>query len=147
MDMRLEVIVLPVADVDRAKAFYRSAGFREDLDYGTGDDFRVVQYTPPGSEASIVFGKGITDARPGSVRGLQLVVSDVEAARTELIGRGVEVDEVFHDVGSVFHHLSPYYLVPGPDPDRRGYRSYARFADPDGNLWVIQEVNQRGPNR
>jgi catechol 2,3-dioxygenase-like lactoylglutathione lyase family enzyme len=147
MDMRLEVIVLPVGDVDRAKAFYRSAGFREDLDYSTGEDFRVVQFTPPGSEASIVFGKGLTDARPGSVRSVQLVVSDVEAARAELMSRGVEVDEVFHDIESVFHHLSPAFHVPGPDPERRDYRSYAQFADPDGNLWVIQEVNQRAPNR
>jgi catechol 2,3-dioxygenase-like lactoylglutathione lyase family enzyme len=145
--MRLEVIVLPVADVDRAKAFYRSAGFREDLDFSTGEDFRVVQFTPPGSEASIVFGKGLTEARPGSVRGLQLVVSDIEAARARLIGAGVDVDDVFHDIGGVFYHLSPSYEIPGPDPDRRDYRSFARFSDPDGNHWVIQEVKRRASNR
>jgi catechol 2,3-dioxygenase-like lactoylglutathione lyase family enzyme len=145
--MRLEVIVLPVADVDRAKAFYRSAGFREDLDFSTGEDFRVVQFTPPGSEASIVFGKGLTEARPGSVRGLQLVVSDIEAARARLIGAGVDVDDVFHDIGGVFYHLSPFYEIPGPDPDRRDYRSFARFSDPDGNHWVIQEVKRRASNR
>jgi catechol 2,3-dioxygenase-like lactoylglutathione lyase family enzyme len=147
LDLRLEVIVLPVADVDRAKAFYRSAGFREDLDFSTGEDFRVVQFTPPGSEASIVFGKGLTEARPGSVRGLQLVVSDIEAARARLIGAGVDVDDVFHDIGGVFYHLSPFYEIPGPDPDRRDYRSFARFSDPDGNHWVIQEVKRRASNR
>jgi catechol 2,3-dioxygenase-like lactoylglutathione lyase family enzyme len=145
--MRLEVIVLPVADVDRAKAFYRSAGFREDLDFSTGEDFRVVKFTPPGSEASIVFGKGLTEARPGSVRGLQLVVSDIEAARARLIGAGVDVDDVFHDIGGVCYHLSPFYEIPGPDPDRRDYRSFARFSDPDGNHWVIQEVKRRASNR
>ena len=133
--------------MDRAKAFYRSAGFREDLDFSAGDDFRVVQFTPPGSEASIVFGNGITEARPGSVRGLLLVVGNIEAARAELITRGIEVDDVFHDIGGVFYHLSPFYEIPGPDPDRRDYRSYARFSDPDGNLWVIQEVSGRASNR
>ena len=140
VEMKLEVVVLPVSDVDRTKAFYRAAGFREDLDYAAGEDFRVVQFTPPGSGTSIVFGIGITAAQPGSLQGLQLVVSDIEAARTELIGRGVEVTDVFHDIGGVFYHVSPAYEIPGPDPDRRDARSFARFSDPDGNGWVLQEL-------
>jgi catechol 2,3-dioxygenase-like lactoylglutathione lyase family enzyme len=145
--MKLEVIVLPVSDVDRAKDFYRSLGFREDIDYASGDDFRVVQFTPPRSEASIVFGKGISAALPGSVQGLQLVVRDIEAARAALAERGVDVTDVFHEIGGIFYHLSPEYEVPGPDPDRRDYGSFARFSDPDGNGWVLQEVNQRSPGR
>jgi len=147
MDLKLELIVLPVSDVDAAKAFYRSAGFREDLDYAAGDDFRVVQFTPPGSAASITFGKGLTAAVPGSVQGLVLVVSDIEAAVTELTGRGIDVADVFHDIGGVFYHLSPFYEIPGPDPDRRSYGSFARFQDPDGNGWVLQEVTRRAPGR
>jgi catechol 2,3-dioxygenase-like lactoylglutathione lyase family enzyme len=139
--------VLPVSNVDRAKAFYRSAGFREDIDYSSGEDFRVVQFTPPASGASIVFGKGITGAPPGSVDGLQLVVSDIDAARAELIGRGVDVSDVFHDIGGVFYHLSPAFEIPGLDPDRRDYRSFARFSDPDGNGWVLQEVRTPRPGR
>ena len=147
MDMRLEVVVIPVSDVDDAKAFYLQAGFREDLDYASGADFRVVQLTPPGSSASIVFGLGITAAIPGSVGGLQLVVPDIEAARSDLIGRGVDVSDVFHDMGGVFYHLSPAWEVPGRDPAGRGYASFARFADPDGNGWVLQEVQHRPPGR
>jgi catechol 2,3-dioxygenase-like lactoylglutathione lyase family enzyme len=147
VEMKLEVVVLPVSDVDDAKTFYLSAGFREDLDYSSGDDFRVVQFTPPGSGASIVFGTGITNALPGSVEGLQLVVADIEAARTALISRGVAVTDVFHDIGGVFYHRSPAYEIPGVDPDRRAYGSFARFADPDGNEWVLQEVRQRAPGR
>lgn len=147
MDMRLEVVVLPVRHVDDAKQFYRSAGFREDIDYAAGRDFRVVQFTPPGSPTSIVFGTGITAAPPGSVQGLLLVVSDIEAARAELLARGLDVSEVFHDIGSVFYHLSPAYEVPGPDPAGRDYASFARFCDPDGNGWVIQEVKEPPPSR
>ena len=147
MDMKLEVVVLPVTDVDRAKTFYQAAGFREDFDYASGDDFRVVQFTPPGSEASIVFGKGITAAAPGSVDGLQLVVSDIEAARSDLIRRGVDVSGVFHDMGGVFYHRSPFWEVPGCDPAGRDYASFARFGDPDGNGWVLQEVKHRSPGR
>jgi catechol 2,3-dioxygenase-like lactoylglutathione lyase family enzyme len=147
MDMKLEVVVLPVSDVDRAKAFYRCAGFREDFDYASGDDFRVVQFTPPGSETSIVFGKGITRAAQGSVGGLQLVVSDIDAARSELVGRGLDVGDVFHDMGGVFYHCSPWWEVPGRDPAGRDYVSFARFSDPDGNGWVLQEVKQRAPGR
>ena len=145
--MKLEVIVLPVSDVDRAKAFYDCAGFREDFDYASGEDFRVVQFTPPGSEASVVFGIGITGAVPGSVGGLQLVVPDIETARSDLIGRGVDVTDVFHDVGGVFHHDSPAWEVPGRDPAGRDYASFARFTDPDGNGWVLQEVRHRPPSR
>jgi catechol 2,3-dioxygenase-like lactoylglutathione lyase family enzyme len=147
MDMKLEVVVLPVSDVDRAKAFYQRAGFREDFDYASGDAFRVVQFTPPGSEASIVFGLGITEAHPGSVGGLQLVVSDIDAARSELIRRGLDVCDVFHDMGGVFYHGSPWWEVPGRDPAGRDYVSFARFSDPDGNGWVLQEVKQRAPGR
>ena len=145
--MRLEVIVLPVRQVDRAKEFYRSAGFREDIDYASGDDFRVVQFTPPRSEASIVFGKGITSAPPGSVQGLLLVVANIEAARAELLVRGVDVGEVFHDMGCVFYHESRAHELPGPDPAGRDHASFARFSDPDGNGWLIQQVKQRAPGR
>ena len=139
MDMKLAVVVLPVSDVDRAKRFYRLAGFREDIDHASGDDFRVVQFTPPGSEASITFGTGITTEAAGSARGLHLVVTDVEAARTDLLARGVDVSDVFHDLGGVFYHASPAYEVPGPDPARRHLGSFARFSDPDGNAWVLLE--------
>jgi catechol 2,3-dioxygenase-like lactoylglutathione lyase family enzyme len=141
--MKLEAVVLPVTDVDRAKAFYRRLGFREDIDYVSGADFRVVQLTPPGSRASIVFGIGITAAPPGSVQGLHLVVPDIEAVHTELISRGVDVSGVFHDMGRVFYHHSPAWEIPGADPDRRDYSSFARFTDPDGNGWVLQEVRTR----
>ena len=139
MDLRLEIIVLPVDEVDRAKAFYRSAGFREEVDYACGPDFRVVRFTPPGSEASIVFGAGITSARPGSVQGLVLAVPDLGAARHELLAHGIAVSEIFHDSGGVFYHLAPAYLEAGPDPSGRDRASFARFSDPDGNGWVIEE--------
>lgn len=147
MDMKLEVIALPVSDIDRAKAFYRSIGFREDFDFASGESFRVVQFTPPGSEASIVFGDGITDRLAGSVHGLQLVVPDIEAARERLTERGVDVTEVFHDIGGVFYHHSPSYEIPGPEPSGRDYASFARFNDPDGNGWVLQQVKARAPGR
>jgi catechol 2,3-dioxygenase-like lactoylglutathione lyase family enzyme len=147
VDMKLEVVVLPVFDVDRAKAFYRAIGFREDLDYASGDDFRVVQFTPPGSAASIVFGVGVTDRPPGSVRGLQLVVPYIGAARAQLIAQGAEVTDFFHDIGALFYHQSQAYEIPGPDPDRRDYSSFARFSDPDGNGWVLQELKERAPGR
>ena len=147
MDLKLEVVVLPVSDVDRAKAFYRRAGFREDYDYASGEDFRVVQFTPPGSEASIVFGIGITAAAPGSVGGLQLIVPDIVAARSDLTQRGIDVGDVFHDMGGVFYHRSPEWEVPGRDPAGRDYVSFARFCDPDGNGWVLQEVKHRPPVR
>jgi len=147
MDMKLEVVVVPVSDVDRAKHFYKALGWREDADVVTGEDFRVVQLTPPGSACSVIFGTGVTSAGPGSVEGLHLVVSDVVAARAELADRGVEVSEVFHDEGGLFHHAGDTARVGGPDPDRRTYASYASFSDPDGNGWVLQEVTTRLPGR
>jgi catechol 2,3-dioxygenase-like lactoylglutathione lyase family enzyme len=139
VDFGLELVVIPVANVERAKAFYRAAGFREDFDYASGSNFRVVQFTPPGSGAAIVFGHGITDAAPGSAQGLHLLVSDVAAARAVLIARGVEVTEEFHDVGGFFYRFDASFEVPGPDPARRPHRSFARFRDPDGNGWVLEE--------
>ena len=147
MDMKLEVVLLPVADVDRAKQFYEGLGWRLDADFPVGDDFRVVQLTPPGSDAAIIFGDGVTSAAPGSVDGLQLVVSDIEAARAELAGRGVDISEVFHDAGGVFHHAGTEARVPGPAPERGSYGSFASFSDPDGNGWIVQEVTARLPGR
>jgi predicted enzyme related to lactoylglutathione lyase len=147
IDMKLEVVVVPVSDVDRAKRFYGSLGWRLDADFATGEDFRVVQFTPPGSTCSIIFGKGITSAAPGSVEGLQLVVFEIEAARAELVGRGVDITEPFHDVGGVFHHAGVEGRVSGPDPERRSYGTFASFSDPDGNSWLLQEVKTRLPGR
>jgi catechol 2,3-dioxygenase-like lactoylglutathione lyase family enzyme len=130
VDMKLEVVVIPVADVDRAKRFYGDLGWRLDADFVVGDEFRVVQFTPPGSPCSIHFGTGITSAVPGSAQGLYLVVSDIEAARAELVDRGADVSEVFHRAGPGKPALS------GPHPERGSYRSYASFSDPDGNSWL-----------
>jgi len=139
-DMKLEVVIIPVSDVDRAKRFYGSLGWRLDADFARGDAFRVLQFTPPGSACSIRFGTGITSAVPGSAQGLYLVVSDIEAARAELIGLGVEVSEVFHRaVGEAPRR--------GPHPQRQTYSSYATFSDPDGNGWLLQEVTARLPGR
>jgi catechol 2,3-dioxygenase-like lactoylglutathione lyase family enzyme len=143
--MRLELVVLPVSDVDRAKAFYRLAGFREDLDYAAGEAFRVVRLTPPGSATSIVFGTGITGAPPGSADGLHLLVPDLKAAIGALRHAGVDVTDAFHDLGGVFHRHSPEYEVPGRDPAQRDAASFARFSDPDGNGWVLQEQRTRAP--
>jgi len=139
VDMKLEVVTLPVSDVDRAKSFYQSLGWRLDGDFDFSDDIRAVQLTPPHSGCSISFGKGLTKAEPGSAQRLELVVSDIEAARDDLISRGVEVSEVFHRDGG--------RLLPGPDPERRSYLSYASFSDPDGNGWLLQEVTTRLPGR
>ena len=147
LDMKLEAIVLPVSDVDRAKGFYEQLGWRLDSDFVTGENFRVVQLTPPGSATSIVFGNGITTAVPGSVQGLHLAVSDIESARDQLVDHGVEVGEVFHDADGVFHHARDEGHVAGPDPERRDYSSFASFSDPDGNDWVLQEIKQRAPGR
>jgi catechol 2,3-dioxygenase-like lactoylglutathione lyase family enzyme len=147
MDMKLEVVVLPVADVDRAKAFYQSLEWRLDADFQTGPDFRVVQLTPPGSACSIIFGTGVTTAAPGSVEGLQLVVFDIDAARDELAAHGVDVSEVFHDAGGVFHHGGTEGRVPGPAPEHADYGSFVSFDDPDGNGWIVQEVKTRLPGR
>ena len=141
VQMNLEVVAIPVADVERAKSFYGGLGWRLDADFVVGDAFRVVQFTPPGSLCSIHFGIGITSAAPGSAQGMYLVVSDIEAARAELVERGAEVSEVYHRAGPGTPPLS------GPDPDRRSYRSYASFSDPDGNGWLLQEVTQRLPGR
>jgi len=138
VDFKLELVLVPVSDVDRAKAFYtEQAGFNLDVDHRVSDEFRVVQLTPPGSACSITIGKGITDATPGSVRGTHLVVSDIEAARAELVGRGVDVGEV--------RHFESGRWVPGPDPERRDYGSFADFSDPDGNTWVLQEARRSEP--
>ena len=147
MDMRLEIVVLPVSDVDRAKEFYLGLGWRLDADFVVDDDFRVVQLTPPGSPCSIIFGAGVTDAAPGSAGGLYLVVDDIEAARAELVGNGAQVTEIFHDADGVFHHAGTTARVPGPDPERRSYCSFASFSDPDGNGWMLQEVTTRLPGR
>jgi len=147
VDMKLEVVVIPVADVDRAKRFYGGLGWRLDADLVRGDAFRVVQLTPPGSPCSIIFGRGVTSAAPGSAQGLHLVVSDIEAARAALVDRGVEVSDVFHDVGGVFHHAGREGRLGGPDPARRSYASFASFSDPDGNGWLFQEVTARLPGR
>jgi catechol 2,3-dioxygenase-like lactoylglutathione lyase family enzyme len=141
VDMKLEVVVIPVSDVDRAKRFYGGLGWRLDADFVRGDEFRVVQYTPPSSSCSIHFGTGVTSAAPGSVQGLYLIVSDIEAARAQLVSCGVGVSEVFHRSGPREVRLS------GPDPARRSYASFASFSDPDGNSWLIQEVTARLPGR
>ena len=147
VDMRLEVVLLPVSDVDRAKDFYAGLGWRLDADFPVGDDFRVVQLTPPGSQCSVIFGDGVTTAAPGSVEGLQLAVSDIDAARAALAGRGVDVSEVFHDAGGVFHHGGTEARVAGPAPDHASYGSFASFDDPDGNGWILQEITTRLPGR
>ena len=150
MDMKLEVVVVPVSDVDRAKDFYKRMGFREDIDYDSGKGFRVVQLTPSGSACSIIFGKGITSARPGSIDRLVLAVYDIDATRNELRSHGVEVSEVFHDAGGGLaggFHAGTEVRVPGPDPQGRSYGSYASFSDPDGNEWLLQEIKERLPGR
>lgn len=147
VSMKLEVLVIPVADVDRAKAFYGNLGWREDADFATGPDFRVIQFTPPGSEASIIFGTGLTNAAPGSFDGLHLTVFDIDAARADLVGRGVDVGEVFHDAGGVFHHAGDAERVPGAADDHASYGSFAAFADSEGNTWFLQEIKQRLPGR
>jgi catechol 2,3-dioxygenase-like lactoylglutathione lyase family enzyme len=143
VDMKLEVVVLPVSDADRAKRFYSDLGWRLDLDYSPADDYRVIQFTPPGSGCSVIFGNNVTEAAPGSAQGLHLIVSDIHAARDQLLRRGVEIGEPFHDAGGIFHHVSAKYLVRGPNPQRKSYASYASFRDPDGNGWILQEVTAR----
>jgi catechol 2,3-dioxygenase-like lactoylglutathione lyase family enzyme len=147
MDMKLEVVVVPVSDVDRAVQFYKNLGWRLDADFATDEDFRVVQVTPPGSPASVIFGTHVTDQEPGTAQGLQLVVDDIEAARQELVAHGADPSEVFHDAGGVFHHAGTDNRVPGPAPDRSSYGSFLSFSDPDGNGYVLQEVTTRLPGR
>ena len=147
VDMKLEVVVIPVSDVDRAKQFYAGLGWRLDVDIAKDDQFRVVHFTPPGSQCSLLFGKGVTTAEPGSAQGLHLIVSDVVAARAALVERGVGVSDVFHDAGGLFHHAGEEGRVNGPHPKRGSYGSFASFSDPDGNGWVFQEVTTRLPGR
>ncbi len=147
MDMRLEVVVVPVADVDRAKDFYKALGWRLDADFTGSADFRVVQLTPPGSACSVIIGTGISSAVPGSAQGLNLVVADIDAARAELADRGADISEVFHDAGGVFHHAGTEGRVPGPAPNHQSYGSFASFSDPDGNQWFVQEITTRLPGR
>ncbi len=152
VDMKFEVIVIPVSDVDRAKEFYGRLGWRLDADYDNGKDFRVIQFTPPASGCSVIFGKNVTAAVPGSSQGLYLIVSDIQAARAELVALGVNATEVFHDGGGVYAGPDQPYLfgrlrVSGPDPEHRSYRTFASFSDPDGNGWLLQEITTRLPGR
>ena len=153
VEMKLEVVVIPVSDVDRAKRFYGGLGWRLDADYASDDGyFRVIQFTPPGSGCSVIFGRNVTAAAPGSAQGLYLIVADVEAARQDLLGRDVVIGEVFHDAAGVYAGSDEPYLfgrvrVAGPDPARGSYRSFASFSDPDGNGWLFQELTQRAPGR
>jgi catechol 2,3-dioxygenase-like lactoylglutathione lyase family enzyme len=146
LDMKLEVIVIPVSDVGRAADFYERLGWRKDADIVNGDS-RILQFTPPGSPCSIIFGTGTTPAAPGTAQFLHLVVTDIEAARTELVGKGVDASEVFHDAGGGYNRFDPAVRASGPDPDRRTYASFVTFDDPDGNLWLLQEITTRFPGR
>ena len=152
VDMKLEIVVIPVSDVNRAKAFYASLGWRLDADFAADDDYRVIQFTPPGSGCSVIFGKNITAAAPGSAQGLYLIVSDIEAASNDLVRRGVKISEIFHGGGNVHTGTDEPYLfgrvrVGGADPERGSYRSFASFKDPDGNCWLFQEITARLPGR
>jgi catechol 2,3-dioxygenase-like lactoylglutathione lyase family enzyme len=146
-EMRLEVVLVPVSDVDRAKAFYGSLGWRLDADLAVDATYRVVQLTPPGSACSLIFGQGVTSSPPGSAEGLQLTVYDIDDARADLIERGVAVSEIFHDVTGVFHHAGNIGRQSGPAPEHASYGSFASFEDPDGNGWLLQEIKTRLPGR
>jgi catechol 2,3-dioxygenase-like lactoylglutathione lyase family enzyme len=146
-EMKLEVVVVPVSDVDRAKRFYGGLGWRLDADLAVDDGYRVVQLTPPGSACSIIFGEGLTSAAPGSSEGLQLSVYDIDAARADLLARGVEVSETFHDATGVFRHAGTDGRVGGPAPEHADYGSFVAFNDPDGNGWLLQEIKARLPGR
>ncbi len=147
VDMKLEVVVIPVSDVGRAKEFYANLGWRLDADYDNGKDFRIIQFTPPGSGCSVIFGKNVTPAAPGSAQGHYLIVSDIQAARKELLDRGVQISEAFHNEGVYAGADEPFLFgrvrVSGPDPEHRSYRSFASFRDPDGNGWLFQEITTR----
>jgi catechol 2,3-dioxygenase-like lactoylglutathione lyase family enzyme len=152
VDMKFEIVVIPVSDVDRAKEFYARLGWRLDADYDNGKDFRVIQFTPPGSGCSVIFGRNVTGAAPGSAQGLYLIVDDIEAARKNLLGHSIAVSEVFHGASDVYSGPDEPYLfgrirVNGPDPEHRSYRSFASFRDPDGNGWLFQEITTRLPGR
>jgi len=150
-DMKFEIVVIPVSDVERAKQFYSKLGWRLDADFGNGNDFRIIQFTPPGSGCSIIFGKNLTAAAPGSVQGLYLIVSDIQATRQAVLDRGIQVSEVFHNEGAFAGADEPYLFgrvrVSGPDPQHGSYRSFASFHDPDGNGWLFQEITARAPGR
>ncbi len=147
VDMKFEIVVIPVSDVDRAKEFYAKLGWRLDADYDNGKDYRIIQFTPPASGCSVIFGKNVTPAAPGSAQGLYLIVSDIQAARKELLDRGVQISEVFHNEGVYAGTDEPFLFgrvrVSGPDPEHRSYRSFASFRDPDGNGWLFQEITTR----
>jgi catechol 2,3-dioxygenase-like lactoylglutathione lyase family enzyme len=148
VDMKFEIVVIPVSDVDRAKEFYTKLGWRLDADFDSGQDFRVIQFTPPGSGCSIIFGRTITSAAPGSAKGLYLIVSDIDAARKELLARGIAASDVFHGDSGVYAGTDEPYLfgrhrVSGPDAAHSSYRSFASFSDPDGNGWLLQEITTR----
>lgn len=147
MELKLEIVVLPVSDVDRSKAFYERIGFRLDADFATDKGLRVVQLTPPGSAASIIFGEHLTTAEPGSVQGLHLITPDIAGARDQLVERGAEVTELWHDADGIFHWAGEDNRVPGPHPATDSYGTYASFSDPDGNGWVIQQIVTRAPGR
>jgi catechol 2,3-dioxygenase-like lactoylglutathione lyase family enzyme len=151
VDMKFEIVVIPVSDADRAKEFYVRLGWRLDADFDNGKDFRVIQLTPPGSGCSVIFGRNVTGAAPGSAQGLYLIVSDLAEARAELLGRGVTISEVFHNEGVYAGPDEPYLFgrvrVSGPDPQHQSYRSFASFSDPDGNGWLLQEITTRLPGR
>ena len=152
VDMKLEIVVVPVSDVDRAKRFYGGLGWRLDADFDGGDDYRVIQFTPPGSRCSVIFGRNVTATAPGSTRGLYLIVSDIAAARDDLLRRGVAVSEVFHGAPGVYAGSDEPFLrgrnrVSGPDPGHGSYLSFASFSDPDGNGWLLQEITSRRPGR
>jgi catechol 2,3-dioxygenase-like lactoylglutathione lyase family enzyme len=142
MNMRLEVIVIPVSNTDLSKEFYENLGWRLDADIKKGDDYRVIQFTPPGSACAIIFGVGLSKAKPGSYQDLTLVVDDIEKARSELVSHGVEVSEIFH--GGIFGNTG---RIPGLDPERKSYSSLVSFYDPDGNGWLVQEITKRLPGR
>ena len=150
-DMKFEIVVIPVSDATRAKQFYAKLGWRLDADYDNGKDYRVIQFTPPGSSCSVIFGKNVSPAAPGSAQGLYLIVSDVAAARKALLDRDIQVSELFHNAG-VYAGTDETYLfgsvrINGPDPEHRSYRSFASFKDPDGNGWLFQEITTRLPGR
>ncbi|HEY2039216.1 MAG TPA: VOC family protein, partial [Edaphobacter sp.] len=152
IDMKFEIVVIPVSNVNRAKEFYAGLGWRLDADFDSGSDFRVIQFTPPGSGCSVIFGKNVTKATPGSAQGMYLIVSDIAAARDELLARGIEASEVFHGEADAYSGSDEPYLfgskrVSGPDPGHGSYRSFVSFSDPDGNGWLLQEITTRLPGR
>ncbi|MGO6667898.1 VOC family protein [Rhizobium ruizarguesonis] len=143
--MNIELLVIPVSDPDRSRTFYQSLGWHLDIDHSVGDDYRIVQFSPPGSGCAIMFGTNITAAAPGSAQGMHLVVSNIDNVREDLLRRGIAVSDPFHDVGGIFHHSNGKGITAGPNPDRKSYASYITFEDPDGNGWTVQEITARLP--